>query len=121
VYQHYIKFSDMLTPGPAQTWVFVDEHPDSINDAGFFNPSTSSVITDTPATYHNGACGFSFADGHAEIHKWKGCMTSQRAKEVHAVDGDYLNNVITATRTPDVDIMWLGYHGGTAGPLPSSW
>jgi prepilin-type processing-associated H-X9-DG protein len=23
-----------------------------------------------PAIYHNGACGFSFADGHAETHKW---------------------------------------------------
>jgi len=30
------------------------------------------LIIDFPANYHNGACGYSFADGHAEVHKWKG-------------------------------------------------
>jgi prepilin-type processing-associated H-X9-DG protein len=29
-------------------------------------------IIDFPASYHNGACGFSFCDGHSEIHKWNG-------------------------------------------------
>ena len=24
------------------------------------------------AAYHAGGCGFSFADGHAEIHRWQG-------------------------------------------------
>jgi prepilin-type N-terminal cleavage/methylation domain-containing protein/prepilin-type processing-associated H-X9-DG protein len=62
---------------PAKTFVFVDEHPDSINDAAFANActdadTTSAQIIDYPASFHNGACGFSFADGHAEIHKWKG-------------------------------------------------
>ncbi len=28
-------------------------------------------IIDFPASYHNGACGFSFADGHSKIRKWK--------------------------------------------------
>lgn len=63
---------------PVRTWVFVDEHPDSINDAAFANactgadsPSTAQII-DFPANYHNGACGFAFADGHSEIHKWIG-------------------------------------------------
>ena len=63
---------------PAKTWVFVDEHPDSINDAAFANKCDgadkegSAQIIDMPASFHNGACGFSFADGHAEVHKWKG-------------------------------------------------
>ena len=34
--------------------------------------ATATKIIDTPASYHNGACGFSFADGHAEIHRWSG-------------------------------------------------
>jgi hypothetical protein len=54
------------------TWVFIDERPDSMNDAGFFNPQTETLITDTPSTYHNSACGLSFADGDSEIHKWMG-------------------------------------------------
>ena len=35
----------------------------------FRSPSAGSW-QDIPASYHNGACGFSFADGHAEIRKW---------------------------------------------------
>jgi len=55
----------------------VDEHPDSINDAALAVActdanTTSAQIIDYPANYHNGACGFAFSDGHAEIHKWKG-------------------------------------------------
>ena len=63
---------------PTKTWVFVDEHPDSINDAAFANKCDgadkqgSAQIIDMPASFHNGACGFAFAEGHAEIHKWKG-------------------------------------------------
>ena len=29
------------------------------------------MIVDYPASYHNRAGGFSFADGHAEIKKWR--------------------------------------------------
>jgi prepilin-type processing-associated H-X9-DG protein len=53
------------------TWVTLDEHPDSINDGFFTVPIDPGWWGDIPASYHNGACGFSFADGHAEIHKWK--------------------------------------------------
>jgi prepilin-type processing-associated H-X9-DG protein len=57
------------------TWLVVDEHPDSINDGVFmFNagfPKTQYVWRDLPASYHNKACGFSYADGHSEIWKWK--------------------------------------------------
>jgi len=72
IYKHVTKGSQLLFPGPAETWVFVDEHPDSMNDAGFFNPHQTQVV-DTPAGYHNGACGFSFADGHAEFQRSAFC------------------------------------------------
>jgi prepilin-type N-terminal cleavage/methylation domain-containing protein/prepilin-type processing-associated H-X9-DG protein len=68
------KITELIKPGPTLTWVFVDEHPDSINDGAFFvNPwweGASAHWTDLPASYHNGACGFAFADGHSEIKKW---------------------------------------------------
>jgi prepilin-type N-terminal cleavage/methylation domain-containing protein/prepilin-type processing-associated H-X9-DG protein len=116
IYKHYTKVTQMQYPGPTDTWVFIDEHPDSMNDPGFFNPQNANTIVDTPATYHNGACGLSFADGHAEIHKWKGCLAVGRARQVHAVDGDYLNNAITGP-VHDPDIHYLSSHGGlvTAG------
>ena len=76
------KYSKMSTiKNPVKTHVFVEEHPDSINDAAFAvqmkgnqgsDPITSAWIVDMPASFHSGACAFSFSDGHAEIHKWKG-------------------------------------------------
>jgi len=68
----YNKESDIITPKPTDLFVFVDEHPDSINDGCIvINPSTPTRWQDDlPASYHNGACGISFADGHSEIHKW---------------------------------------------------
>jgi len=74
-YRMYIKESDFNRP--AMTWVFLDEHPDSINDElfGMHMPSATqwpkaAAWDDVPASYHNWACGFSFADSHAEIKKW---------------------------------------------------
>jgi prepilin-type N-terminal cleavage/methylation domain-containing protein/prepilin-type processing-associated H-X9-DG protein len=109
IYAQVFKVTSLQTPGPTETWAFIDEHPDSMNDPAFFPPQNANLITDTPATYHNLACGFSFCDGHAEIHKWIGCLAGGRATQVHAVDGDYLNNAITA-RTGDPDVHYLSYH-----------
>lgn len=106
IYKHIKRTSDFTIPGPSETWVYLDEHPDSINDAGFFNPRASSWI-DQPASYHNGAAGLSFADGHAEVHKWKGSLATERAARVK------LNNSIDApARVGDADIRWLSYRGG---------
>jgi prepilin-type N-terminal cleavage/methylation domain-containing protein/prepilin-type processing-associated H-X9-DG protein len=73
------KASELIKPPPAMAWVFVDEHPNSINDGCSFNDPLLTpdrfTWTDLPASYHNGACGFSFADGHAEIKKWRDATT----------------------------------------------
>ena len=67
----YSRLSDITDPSPSMLWVLLDEHPDSINDGGFaVSMAKSTTWVDVPANYHNGACGLSFADGHAEIHKW---------------------------------------------------
>jgi prepilin-type N-terminal cleavage/methylation domain-containing protein/prepilin-type processing-associated H-X9-DG protein len=67
----YLKLSDITAPPPAMCWICLDEHPDSINDALLSVVMTPGALwTDVPASYHNGACGFSFADGHSEIRKW---------------------------------------------------
>jgi len=72
----YVKTSEMVAPPPANLWVFIDENPDSINDAAFavamgVPGRVTTTWQDIPATYHCGGCGFSFADGHSEIKKWK--------------------------------------------------
>ena len=68
-YRQWLKLS--LVPRPAKTWLMIDEHPDSINDGYFINNPAAGNWQDVPASYRNGACGFSFADGHSEIKKWK--------------------------------------------------
>src|SRR5438445_12002448 len=57
-------------PLPAHTWVFVDEHPDSIATGLFTVRLKRDSWEHLPAPYHNGACGFAFADGHSEIKRW---------------------------------------------------
>lgn len=66
----YAKASTIGAPGPAMLWVLVDEDPGGLNDAAFAFEMVNSVWHDAPGSYHNGACGFAFADGHSEIHKW---------------------------------------------------
>jgi len=80
------KMSILNHPGPAKVWVLLDEHPDSISDSVFqFQPGwppTSYQWQDMPASLHNGACCFSFADGHSEIHKWMDGRTKLQVKRL---------------------------------------
>ena len=104
IYKHIRKFSEFLYPTPAEAWVFMDEHPDSINDAGNFAPHQTSWV-DVPATYHNGACGVAFADGHAEIHKWRGSLASGRAIQIMFAD----TAIGIPAKSGDIDIRWESY------------
>jgi prepilin-type N-terminal cleavage/methylation domain-containing protein/prepilin-type processing-associated H-X9-DG protein len=75
----YGKFSDFVNPGPSMTWVFVDAREDRINYGNNFtdmigypnSPAQWRFHWDYPGNYHNRAAGFSFADGHSEIKKWR--------------------------------------------------
>ncbi len=103
-FRAYLKMSDVIDPGPSMTWVLVDEHPDSIND-GFFcvdmtgYPDPKQMkLPDFPASYHNGACGFSFADGHAEIKKWRDKRTMPPVKQV---------TVTTVNQADNPDVWWI--------------
>jgi prepilin-type N-terminal cleavage/methylation domain-containing protein/prepilin-type processing-associated H-X9-DG protein len=100
-YKQWLKFSSVQSP--ANYWVFIDEHPDSIND-GFFlnNPAGSGngQWEDVPASYHNGACGISFADGHSIIHKWR----SNKSKPPVV----YGNPIVSSFDAPGLlDYRWL--------------
>ncbi len=69
-YRQWLKISQVARP--AGSFVFIEEHPDSINDGLFLNdPSSTTQWGDIPASHHENAGGLSFADGHAEMHKWQ--------------------------------------------------
>ena len=67
----YGKFSSIVRPSPANLWVIIDENAYSINDASFAASAVPYYQLDFPASYHNGGAGISFADGHAETHRWQ--------------------------------------------------
>jgi prepilin-type N-terminal cleavage/methylation domain-containing protein len=106
----FMKYSQITLPAPVNVWVFVDENPDSINDAAFavaMDPAINGIPLfqattwqDTPANYHCGGCGFSFADGHSEIHKWRDPRTL-------AIPTTYNQNISTRFQGSNKDITWV--------------
>jgi prepilin-type processing-associated H-X9-DG protein len=99
----YYKGSDITCPTPANAFVFCDENPGSIND-GYLQVNTQQgSFPDVPAAYHGTACGFSFADGHAEIHLWQ---TS--TLDVPIISGRTYAEI--GTSISNVDWVWFSQH-----------
>jgi len=107
-YINFKKTSDAIRPSPSMLFLFVDEREDSINDGwiavdmGGFDPQkpASYTMVDYPASYHNRACGFSFADGHSEIKKWTDPRTSPTLRQ-----GALLTLGVSMPNNPDID--WI--------------
>ena len=103
-YKTFIKSSDFADPGAANLYVLLDEHPDSINAGGFANQMVQSPgqarIIDYPASYHNGAAGLSYADGHAEIKKW---VDPRTVKPI-----TFKLMPLNVASANNVDMIWLG-------------
>ncbi len=103
------KITDMTDPAPAKTYVLLDERDDSINDGyyavrmdGFPDRPAQQNIVDYPSSYHNGAGGLSFADGHAEVHKWLDPRTRKNYRK------DFHLAVLPPNPTPNnPDVRWL--------------
>lgn len=85
-------FKTTQIPQPADIFVFLDEHPDSIDDGYFLNKDTPTANgaygasggaadqwLNLPASYHNRATAFAFADGHATLHRWSKSTTVRPA------------------------------------------
>jgi prepilin-type processing-associated H-X9-DG protein len=67
----YRKQADVSARSPSVAWIFIDENPWTINDGCFVCDPTQNNWVDVPATYHNGAGGMSYADGHCEVKQWR--------------------------------------------------
>ena len=85
-----------------KSWVFIDERPDSIDDElMYIDPAVKNgtgSFTEFPGSFHNRASGISFADGHAELHKW---VTATTLLPVQYKAEDQ----ISVTLSPD--LAWL--------------
>ena len=96
------KMADFMRPGPSDTWVFMDEHPDTIDDgifyASFSYTNGTGTLIECPGSEHGGACGISFADGHSTIHKWQ---TPEVVRQVT------YNALPTLNLVNNPDLAWL--------------
>jgi prepilin-type processing-associated H-X9-DG protein len=100
----YKKSTDLTCPTPASAFIFCDESMFSLNDGYLQVGASSPAFPDIPAAYHAGGCGFSFADGHAEIHRWQG-PNLIAVPYAYDVTGSY-----PPTSSMDPDWQWLIQH-----------
>ncbi len=81
----YIKTGQIAgRPGPAQTIVFLEESMRTMNDGYLENDLKAGTFPDCPGSYHIWNCGMSFADGHAEMHKWLTAVLKIPVTQRHA-------------------------------------
>ena len=103
----YFKMSDLVDPGPAKTWLLLDMREDSIDIGNFAtdmrgwpDQPTQLGFYDLPGFYHHFACGFSFADCHSEIKRWR-----DRRTMPPLVPNGQVNDGYPSPRNKD--IVWL--------------
>jgi prepilin-type N-terminal cleavage/methylation domain-containing protein/prepilin-type processing-associated H-X9-DG protein len=81
------KTSDFSPPGPVNLFVFLDESGYSIDDGYFVCTPDNPNWVNSPATYHGNAGGLSYADGHAEIRRWRDANLLAKTRETSITEG----------------------------------
>jgi prepilin-type N-terminal cleavage/methylation domain-containing protein/prepilin-type processing-associated H-X9-DG protein len=118
-YRQFFKITQI--PQPTEIFVFLDEHPDSIDDGYFVNQEDSGADrhghsyaqwTDLPASYHNNAAAFSFADGHSSLHRWLNGSTVPPSVPSTPILPIYLT---TPPANATVDFDWVITHMSVYG------
>ncbi len=110
-YRMYLKYSQLVVPGAVKVFVFIDEREDAINWGNFltdmtgYQPLTPTSYNwlDLPASYHGKAGGLSFADGHAEIHRWR----DQRTMPPLITGGLTFNGYSGFASPRNQDVAWM--------------
>jgi prepilin-type N-terminal cleavage/methylation domain-containing protein/prepilin-type processing-associated H-X9-DG protein len=103
---NYVQVYKMSTfARPSDTFAFIEEHPDTINDGFFVNSWDENKWGNLPASYHNGSANIHFGDGHIESHRWAVGDTVRPAKEGGAGGG--------FVPVPPTDYNWLKQRVGT--------
>jgi type II secretory pathway pseudopilin PulG len=99
---------------PSKIFVFLDMREDSVNWGNFMtymagysptDPAQYGFDGDYPGMYHHRACGFSFADGHSELKRWR----DDRTMPPLTVGANPLFNNFTMS-PGNQDVAWLQDH-----------
>jgi prepilin-type N-terminal cleavage/methylation domain-containing protein/prepilin-type processing-associated H-X9-DG protein len=122
-YKQFFKMAQI--PEPTEIFVFLDEHPDSIDDGYFVNRESSASATsvynqnssyaewtDLPASYHDNSTAFSFADGHASLHRWLNSSTFPPSAPFAA---NLPISIATSPASAAADFDWVISHMSVPG------
>jgi len=95
----YVQFfKKSAVKNPSDTFVFLDEQADTLNDGFFVNALDGYMWGNVPGSYHNGGANFSYADGHMESHRWQIGNTIQPVKGAR---------ISSFSANPPTDFDWL--------------
>jgi prepilin-type N-terminal cleavage/methylation domain-containing protein/prepilin-type processing-associated H-X9-DG protein len=105
-FQFIRKTTDLVKLSASDAFVFIDERDDSIDD-GFFGVSmVNASMVEVAANYHGGGGPVTFADGHAELHRWSSPDTQVRQQSGVATE----NYKFISVAPDDPDLLWLQAH-----------
>ena len=108
-YVTFGKTSQLTKLSPSAALVFLDEREDSIDDGYYavnMTPGSGAQLVNFPGTFHNNAGGLTFADGHAEIHRWVDPRTTPPFKKGQKRE--------FTTMKDNRDLTWLQEHATVA-------
>jgi prepilin-type N-terminal cleavage/methylation domain-containing protein/prepilin-type processing-associated H-X9-DG protein len=111
--QYYVKTTDLRCPPPSLAFIFADETMYTMDD-GWMQMSATPAFPNAPAHYHNGGAGFSFADGHAESHAWRGPVLPTLPYAYRVTSGSSDNDTVAT----DPDWIWLFPRSGCVSNAP---
>jgi prepilin-type N-terminal cleavage/methylation domain-containing protein len=120
IYSKLSQFGASAAAPADKIFVFIDMREDLINWGNFMidmtgysptQPARYSFTSDLPGMYHDLACGFSFADGHSEMKRWRDPRTMPPL-----VDGGNPLANLSDPSPNNVDVAWLQDH--SSRPMP---
>lgn len=109
-FRAFRKKSQIIGIPVSDALVFVDERDDSIDDGEFAIDMVANQIVNFPAGYHGGSGGVTFADGHAEIHRWRSAELQAPQQGVETTKHEF-----TTVAANNVDMLWLRTHATVLG------
>jgi prepilin-type N-terminal cleavage/methylation domain-containing protein/prepilin-type processing-associated H-X9-DG protein len=100
------RLSDITGISPSLAFVFIDERDDSIDDGEFLFYLTVNEIPNFPAAYHAGSGGLSFADGHAEMHRYR----TAEFQPPQTFGQETVKKQFTTIPANNIDMLWIRAH-----------
>ncbi len=126
-FRFYRKYTDLSVPGPARTFVFIDEHESTIGGPAFNNPwlyagGKTHWHLSLPASRHSSSsAAISFADGHVEMHRWLDPRTRVAVIKPGPVKGLLGYEPEDPSSPTNPDAQWLFERSTAPNPGAVSW